>query len=189
VITPDPLQGNAVLVDALGSALRRGGNALDSVPDLLKRILREESWREFVTQRGEHISHDRLADFVTEPPLRGIGTSKDLVERLIEDDVEALAMWRAALKEKPGPKRSRNNITRSTSGTSKAYALERLARDAPSLHAEVAAGRLSAHAAMVQAGFRPPTFTVRADSAESVAATLKRRLTPEMLAELASKLT
>jgi hypothetical protein len=41
-MTADP-KANAVLVDALGSALRRGGHALGSVPDLLKRVLDEQS--------------------------------------------------------------------------------------------------------------------------------------------------
>lgn len=73
-------------------------------------------------------------------------------------------------------------------GTSRRYALNRLERDAPELYQQVVQKKMTAHAAMVQAGFRPPTFTVRADSAEQVAETLKRRLPPEMVAELAAKL-
>ncbi|MET0416642.1 MAG: hypothetical protein ABW022_11545, partial [Actinoplanes sp.] len=148
----DELKRNANLVEALGSALREGGHAVGTVPGLLKRILLEESWREFVTQRGERVSHARLIDFVTEPPLRGIGATADLIERLVSDDPEVLILWRTGLKERPGPKRSRNNIMRSKTGTSKAYALDRLQREAPALHEEVVAGHLSAHAAMVQAG-------------------------------------
>ncbi|WP_255781315.1 hypothetical protein KZZ52_31530 [Dactylosporangium sp. AC04546] len=41
---------------------------------------------------------------------------------------------------------------------------------------------------MVQAGFRPKTFTVRADSAAEVAATLRRRLSPDILTEVADLL-
>lgn len=182
-------KGNAVLVDALGSSLMRGGNALQAVPDLLKRVLREEAWREFTTQRGEVVTHDHFADFVTTPPLQGIGADPSLVERIIEDDDEALRLFRRAMKQKPGPKRSRNNITRTRTGTGRSYALERLAQNAPELHAEVLAGNLSAHAAMVKGGYRPPTFTVRADSAESVAATLRRRLSADQLAELARLLS
>lgn len=74
-------------------------------------------------------------------------------------------------------------------GTSRGYALRKLQTDAPMLHEEVLAGRLSAHAAMVQAGFRPKTFTVRAESAEDVAATLRRRLPPDVLSELVGILT
>lgn len=194
MIEPDPLQGNAVLVDALGAALRRGGNALGTVPDLLKRILREESWREFVTQRGEYVLHEKFADFVVAPPLAGIGASIDLVRRVVGDDTEAIDLLDQALAgQHGGPRTKVNNINLGPSvtprGTSKEYALRKLRKDSPELHAEVVAGRISAHAAMVKAGFRPATFSVRADSAESVAATLRRRLPPEMLAAIAERLS
>lgn len=179
-------KGNAVLVDALGSSLRRGGNALEAVPGLLKRLLAEESWREFVTQRGELVQHDRFVDFVTTPPLRGIGASVDLIRRIIADDTEAVDLLDQALQNPVGTNVALNNIQgQAPVGTSKDAALRKLRKDAPELHADVIAGRLTAHAAMVQAGYRPPTFTVRADCTESVAATLRRRLTAEQLAELA----
>lgn len=176
-------KGNAVLVEALGSALRRGGNALEDVPGLLKRVLAEESWREFVTPRGELVRHERFVDFVTTAPTQGIGASPDLVERIIERDNEALELFRGAMKEKPGPK-SRDVITRTEHGTSRSYALQRLRKDAPALHAEVLAGRLSAHAAMVQAGFRPKTISVPVSRPDSLAAALRKHLTPDDLARL-----
>lgn len=180
-------KGNAVLVETLGSSLRRGGNALEAVPGLLKRLLAEESWREFVTQRGELVKHDRFAEFVTTPPLRGIGANVDLIKRIVADDPEAERMLRDALKEQGRRSDIRNNRTevKAVTGTSRAYALQRLERNAPELHAEVLAGKLSAHAAMVKAGYTPPTFTVRADSPESVANALRRRLPPEQIAKLA----
>ncbi len=187
-------KGNAVLVEMLGSALQRGGNALESVPGLLKRLLTEKSWREFVTQRGELVQHDRFADFVTTAPLRGIGASVELIRRIVADDIEALDLLDQALQNKPHTHLSTPDSDISTirdpnqRGTTKDYALRKLRADAPELHAEVLAGNLSAHAAMVQAGFRPRTFTVRADSPKSVAATLRRQLDPGALAELAQLL-
>lgn len=180
----DRLKVNANLVEALGSALREGDHSLGTVPGLVKRVLREESWQEFVTQRGEHVRHERFVDFVAAQPLRGIGASVDLVRRIVADDVEALDLLDRALKNPAHVHADVNNINVRPTGTSKDYALRRLRKDAPELHAGVLAGRLSAHAAMVQAGFRPKTFTVRADSAEDVAATLRRRLPPEVLNEL-----
>ena len=44
---------------------------------------------------------------------------------------------------------------------------------------------VSPHAAMVRAGFRPATFTVRADSVESAARALRRHLTTDQLSTLA----
>ena len=192
MIEMNPLRGNAHLVDALGSALRRGEHGLSTVPGLLKRVIREESWREFITQRGEHVRHERFVEFVVTPPLRGIGASVELLQDVCRHDPEALDLLDQALQNPVGVHLSRSDsdvitISRDPNrrGTSRAYALRKLRKDAPELHAEVLAGRLSAHAAMVKAGFRPPKFTVRADSPQSIAATLRRRLPPDVLAEVA----
>lgn len=171
----DP-KANAVLVDALGSALQRGGHALGSVPDLLKRVLAEESWREFVTQRGEHVEHQRFAEFVTTPPLRGIGASVGLIRRVVADDPEALDLLDQALQNPVGTNQHVDiihTLPDRPDGTSRDRALRKLRTDAPGLHAEVLAGNLTAHGAMVQAGFRVRSITVRPDAA-SAARTLRK---------------
>ncbi|HEY9372567.1 hypothetical protein [Streptomyces sp.] len=190
----DPLKQNATLVEALGSSLRRGDHALGTVPDLLKRILREEAWREFVTQRGELVEHARFADFVATPPLKGIGSSVDLVRRIVSDDPEALDLLDQALQNPVGGSQKINlnvDVMNNESdhgrpaGTSKEYALRRLRKDAPELHAEVLAGHLSAHAAMVKAGFRKRTISVRLDRPESAALALRKHMPLEARQALA----
>ncbi|MBA9005942.1 hypothetical protein [Thermomonospora cellulosilytica] len=176
-------KANAVLVEALSSSLRYGGNALKQVPDLVKQILAEGAWREFVTPRGELVRHDRFVDFVTAPPTRGIGATVDLVRRLVADDTQALDLLDQALQN-PSSHHAGNNIPSRPEGTSQAKALRRLRKDRPDLHAQVLAGELSAHAAMIKAGFRPKTFTVRGDRPDSIARTLRKNLSPEQLAEL-----
>jgi hypothetical protein len=71
-------------------------------------------------------------------------------------------------------------------GNTQAAALRRLRKDAPELHADVLAGRISPHAAMIKAGFRRHTMTIRADDPESAARTLSKlpRETRHRLAEL-----
>ncbi|MGY3520200.1 hypothetical protein ACVMYR_28235 [Micromonospora sp. PTRAS2] len=188
------LKRNANVVEALGSALRQGEHAIGTVPALVKRVLEEESWREFVTQRGEHVQHERFTDFVVAPPLAGIGATVELLRRVVADDVEAVDLLDRALQAdgRPGQRTdlvdNRNEVASVPRGTSKDYALRRLRKDAPDLHAEVLAGNLSAHAAMVKAGFTPPRFTVQAKSAEQVVDALRRHLTPELLAEVVAKL-
>ncbi len=181
-VRADPLRARGSDVAMLSDTLRRGGSALESVPHQIKALLRSGDWRHFVTKLGKDVQHQRYVDFVTEPPLAGLGTTPEMVSRLIEDDAEAVRLHREELKG------TRNNIT-GKRGTRRDYALERLERDAPELHADVVAGRLSAHAAMVQAGYSPPIFTVRADSPTTIAASLRRRLAPDQLAELARLLT
>lgn len=190
-VEADPLRARGSDVAALIDTLRRGGSALESVPHQIKQILRDETWRHFVTRLGKEVRHERFADFVTTPPLAGLGADIALVRRLIADDTEALDLLDRALLD--GSRQGKRNdlvnnineVTERPMGTSRDYALRKLRKDAPELHAEVLAGRLSAHAAMVKAGFRPPTFTVRADSPKSVAATLRRRLPREALVEIA----
>lgn len=181
----DPLKIAGGVVESLGSALRDGEHGLHTVPWLLKRALAEGSWREFVTQRGERVEHEHFAEFVTTPPLKGIGSSVDLVRRIVADDKEALDLLDQALQNPHGGDQSKNNnIQVAPQGTSAARALRKLRKDAPELHSDVLAGHLSAHAAMVKAGFRPKTFTVRGDRPDSIARALRKNLTREQLADL-----
>lgn len=166
-----------MLVETLGTSLRYGGSALSDVPDLLKQLLAEDAWRDFVTRSGEHAQYDRFADFAVTPPLKGLGTTVELIERVIADDDEAVRHLRETLKG------TRNNIT-GKRGTRRDYSLERIKRDAPELHAEVLAGRLSAHGAMVKAGYRPKIVSVPVTRPEAVARALLKYMSAEDIAKL-----
>jgi len=102
---------------------------------------------------------------------------------------------RNLLKRKPSPGSANhgNNVTpvgRTTvTGNRRDYTLDRLQRDAPELFDAVQRKELSPNAAAVQAGFRPKTFTVRADRPASIVATLRRQLPPEVLASVVNLLT
>lgn len=189
------LRARGGLVDALSSALDSGGHGLSNVPVLLKRLLAEEGWREFETVRGEVVRHERFVDFVAAPPLKGLGAEISLIKRIVADDREAVDLLDQALQGKHGGDRSKlDNIqlaspSSAPTGTSQARALRRLRKDAPELHAEVIAGRLSAHAAMVKAGFRTRTISVPVEHPDRVAAALRRHMTQEQLEELVRHLT
>jgi len=67
-----------------------------------------------------------------------------------------LTLWRTAAVGGQGARNDlqhRDNVTKLDRGNSKAYTLARLASEAPGLHAEVCAGKLSANAAAIKAGF------------------------------------
>jgi hypothetical protein len=178
------LRQRATLVEALSSSLEHGGAALGTVPKALRRLLEQEAWREFTTSRGEHVEYERFADFVTTKPLKGLGSDVALVERIVAADNEATELLREALKEKPGPKSSVDNIHRSSKGTSRSYSLQRLRKDRPDLHTEVLAERLTAHGAMVKAGFRPKTVTVPVARPEAVARSLLKYMSADDIAKL-----
>lgn len=188
--------GNFHVVNSLRSALHKGEHGLSTVPGLLDRVLKEGSWREFVTERGEHVEHEDIIEFVTNPPMRGLGATVDLIDDIVSGKPVQDA-WDVALGRKPRSDKiaaNDDNMNNSVAhpgrpaGTSRAAALRKLRTDAPELHAEVLAGNLSAHKAMVIAGFRPATFTVRPNPS-SAARTLRKHMTNEQLAELARLLT
>ena len=190
----DDLKGNALVNDALSSALRSGGNALDNIPALLKRVLLAESWRHFVTRRGDEVTHERFESFVVTPPLKGLGGTVDLIKRIVEDDKATLDLLDQTLQNPVGvwtevDQGDIDNVMVSKinppTGNSATQALRRLRKDAPELHAEVLAGNLTAHAAMVKAGYRPRTGTVRYDDPESTARSLRRHMPPDTRRALA----
>jgi hypothetical protein len=87
------------------------------------------------------------------------------------DDTEVLDLIDRVVQGKDGGNGSNqytegvDNINKRPSGTDRQQALRKLRKDAPKLHAEVLAGKLSPHGAMVQAGFvrrRLPCRHVRA---------------------------
>jgi hypothetical protein len=105
----------------------------------------------------------------------------------------------AELAANGGDRRSKefqfDNIKlKNSGGTSDTYTLRRLRRDyklgtlKEDLAAQVESGELSANAAAIQAGWRPKTFTVRADDPVSIAKTLRRQLDPEVLGQLIKEL-
>jgi len=69
-------------------------------------------------------THERFADFITTPPLAGLGSDIELVERIVAADAETVRLLRTVLYEKPGPKGSVDNIHRTTKGTSRSYSLQ-----------------------------------------------------------------
>jgi hypothetical protein len=185
-VSVDPLRARGSEVALLGDILARGGFALESVPHQIKDLLRSDAWRHFVTKLGKEVRHERFAEFVTAQPLAGLGATVEMLRRVLGDDMAALDLLDRALQNPVGhPEKDSIRTVSKTGGTTKDQALRKLRKDAPELHAEVLAGNLTAHAAMVQAGYRPKTFTVRADSPESVAATLRRQLDPQSIAQLA----
>lgn len=190
-MTPRSPKANAVLVQALGSGIRSTGNGLSDLPALLCRVMEEEAWRSFVTPLGKLVEHARFIDFVTTPPTQGLGATVDLMKKIVADDPIASDLLDRALQNHNGGDRrsttfSLDNIqTDPPSGTSREAGLRRLRKDRPDLHAQVLSGSLSAHAAMVQAGFRRRKITVPVDTPENAARALRRNLTPEAVEELA----
>lgn len=185
----DRLRANANLIDSLGSATRHGGAALSDAPELLRRVLEEEAWREFVTQRGDRVEYQAFSKFVATPPLKGLGVDMALIDRLVgTEDLDLLRLLKAAKAGRPGPKTAELLPVESTGNSygrdrSDATA-DRLARDAPEQYNAVQSGDLSINAAAVLAGIRPRRISVRLDRPDSIARSLRKHLTSDQVAQL-----
>jgi len=188
VSRPNPLRTRGSLIDALSSALDRGNHGLENVPGLLKRILAEESWREFETARGEHVVHERFESFVTAPPLKGLGASTAVIERIVgTDDPDLLRLLRDARKGAPGrPSAAKNRVesTPISKGEDSSLTVQRLAVEAPSEYEAVKRGEKTINAAAISAGIRRRRVSVRLDNPRSAAETLRKHMSREQLAEL-----
>jgi len=96
---------NAYTIESLSSSLRSGAAALRNVPGLLRQVLEDDLWRDFTTGRGEHVTHDTWESFVTTLPLKGLGSTVAIVDRIVgNDDPELLARLEQAKTGKPGPR-------------------------------------------------------------------------------------
>jgi hypothetical protein len=139
------------------SALSHGETSLTQFPKLLRRIIDEEAWKSRKVPGKGIVTMQSLRELVTTAPITGWGEDPAKIEAVIRDDAEVLAMWREAIKQKQGQRTDivdNINEVRTSKGTSRAYTVSRLQREAPDLFAKVAAGEMSANAAAIKAGFR-----------------------------------
>jgi hypothetical protein len=183
---------NDNVISLLMEGLNTGEGTLEQFPKLLKRVLREDMWRERQMQANGRLARfERFEEFVATPPREGLGASVGVLKNLCRDDVEALDLIDQATKHRDGnPRRTFDNIQGSVAptGTARPQALRKLRADRPDLHARVLKGELSPHAAMLEAGFRRPTFTAPADNIDDLATVLRRRLDHDQRRELAEAL-
>ena len=162
-------------VNTLAQALNEGAS-LANVPGLLKQVIQSDMWkRRLLKQTGEIVEYRRFAEFVEDYPPAGLHTSMSTLMKICKDyqDMEAVDMLAKVSAGKQGGDRKSDNIklynvqVDSPTGNSTAATMRRLAKDAPALHAKVIAGELTAHAAAIEAGFRPPKFQMPQDAIEA----------------------
>lgn len=183
---------NDHLVQVLGSALRRGGQSLEVVPDLVKSVIRQGAWADrMVTALHRRKRYDDFMAFLAAEPPEGLGTTLALLERICAEDQEAMGLIHEATAKPEGRPKTTNNISGKSTrkhGTSRAYQMARLQRERPDLAAQVAAGTISSHRAGILAGFVVESFTIPKPVPRAAEA-LRRQYSPEELRELIAALT
>jgi hypothetical protein len=190
---PQP-EYSGIVINGLMRSLRDGEAGLADVPKLIELIITDNMWRHFVVESTrEDVEHKKFINFITDKPLRGLGTDEKMLKRICSDDISVVNMIDKAVQGKKGGKvgnqnasktndNNRNNRYERTSpvGTTSSAALRKLRKYRSDLHAKVLAKELSPHGAMVEAGFRPKTFTVVYET-KACAETLKRKFTAKQI--------
>lgn len=157
-------QAAGSLTLSLQESLAEGKHGLDAVPKLIKRIIRDELWRSFYCKPVlAQIEFATFEKYVVDDLPTGLGTTVQMLKNICRDDDEALSLIDKATQRKAGDWNTHpepdvivdnvNNNIRPT-GNTKDAALRRLRKDRADLHEKVIAGEISAHAAMIDAGFR-----------------------------------
>ncbi len=111
-------------------------------------------------------------------------------DRLIGKDEDLRTDFYAALRRPDGrPEKTVDNINSLSrpSGTSKAYALQKLSDEGQvELLGQVKARKISSNEAMKRAGYRKPKISIRLDNPVSAAKTLLTHASPEFLAVISA---
>lgn len=188
------------LVQALSHAVSSGESSFDSAPGLLRQILEGQLWRSRVIKlTHERAEFDQFSDFISSPPLEGLGTNEQVLRALVAHDPDVSKLLdqtikglRPALAEYGTNQYTRggNIITSSPKrrGSDPDYILDRCKRDYPDLAYRMMYEGLSANRAAIEAGINPPKISVNLKDMRSAAGTLASRLDADQIDELISEL-
>jgi hypothetical protein len=191
-----PLPDEEDVINVLQQEMGRGSKKLfDVVPVILRAVIDKDLWSSRTNKRG--VPFATFEDFVVHPLWWGLeSTIDDLlaycrnapeVQQMIRARISPVANVGAPAGNKNASKDDGNennpDNVRIDYGNHSGYTLARLKRDRPDLAAEVVAGRMSAHAAAIAAGFRRKTWTAP-DDVELLAAAIAKRYTPDEVERL-----
>lgn len=151
------------------------------IPILLAEIYKRGIWKEITVPNRGAVRYGNFATFMVEDLRLDIA----VVLRMARTVPRTEAVLIRALRDAPGgDQRSAaaadttkvNNVIldRLDQGNSRGNALKRLQTQRPDLHRAVLAGHLTPHAAMIEAGFRPRSFSVPDDPARALAILIRR---------------
>lgn len=193
------LQSRDTYINALAQSLAEG-QSLANVPGLIKKIIKNEMWRERVVHQTKQVAkYNRFLDFIQDYAPEGLHTKPDVLMKICQSygDMEAVDLLAQASAGKPGGNNNPNglggksgktldivnvdiiNIDKEIkdrpTGTSSAATMRRLAKDFPAFHEQVLAGELTPNAAAREAGFRRRNLQIPDDPVEAAQYFLRRK--------------
>ena len=184
---PDPLRARGEDVHVLASFIS-DTKSLDRVPTCFVRVMEDGAWTHFRNDLGREVKPSDFKAFVETKYPSGLGTTLDTLRKLITGNSKAVDLYNQAVQRKAGGDHSNNdNIMNARQGTSSSYAIRKLRKSAPPIHAKVIKGELSPHAGMVKAGFRKKSIQIPSDPKGAVRI-LKKHFTKTQCIEIGKAL-
>lgn len=205
-LTPGELASNGMFVQGLQKLLMGGETNREVLVRSIKDMQVNGSWRAFM--RNDKVyrwNAKQFREFIEADRPAGCQSSVSHLEHELRG-TDAWIPYCLLIGGEPGgqpgntnaaaDKTNSDNITignplmRSASsprGTSVSSAVRRLHRERPDLLGRVESGELSAHAAMIEAGFRDKAITIPADPRKA-ARRLARHFTREQFSELVDEM-
>lgn len=148
----------AYLHQSMTKALKFG-DMLRQFPEMVETCIGQETWKMmYCRDKGRCFESAREYFLHNEPD--GVGLTEKRGYLLLGGHDDALKAWRKAMVQPLGTNQytegNDNIITHPKQGTSRAYTLDRLSREAPGLYEAVCRKEMSANRAAIEAGFRKP---------------------------------
>jgi hypothetical protein len=201
----ETLVRNGKKVEMLSRSIREGAASLDSIPGLIRQIIEEQMWREYLNEdTGEVFTFESFKEFVETDAPEGLGTTIPILIRLCADNplvvdlIDEMIQFTLTgepiginylAKEENGDNRQEDGKRYIATGTSRQAGLRKLRKYAESnpqveqLRQAVLIGDMSINKALIEAGLRTDRITITRDP-EKAAEVLKRSFTEEELKEL-----
>lgn len=211
VVSFGDLSEEQMRVHRAGQALHRDGASPSGALELLAAIVEDRTWEQVTDAHGRSFA-GRFTAFVEAKAPFGLGYPVAQLKRLLalqhpheEQGVARVAERMDGMRRQvrqllgeaidPAPANGQAGNGRSLSATQAtpqerhdaAAIVARLKRDKPELAVRVVAGEVSANAAAQEMGWRHPRIVV--STPERVAASLRKHMPPDQLAELATLLS
>jgi hypothetical protein len=179
-------------IHSLQQAISDGNIGLNNVPGLLRRIIKEEAWRErLVHQTGELVRFEKFTDFLNALPPEGLHADLHKIKLLCSNDPDVLDLLDQVTVGKVGAPAGNRNAARggtirdmstvtksrgrvSPTGNSTQRVLRVLRTANPELYEAVRGKQKTAAAAMREAGLRKRVVQVYPDDLELSAKVIRR---------------
>jgi len=158
------------------------GNLMSVLPTAIKRLIQDRAWEGRIKKVGlESVEVKDFEDLVTTKLPYGLETTISDLIHYCRKEPEVQTMIKAEIGEagKQGGTGANQyskerNTQLATEGQTANRNLKRLKRDRPDLAEEVIAGRISANAAAIQAGFRKKTKSIPINTPQEAVSALLR---------------